>query len=390
MKAMLIFLLLSTTFLRAQKQMVELDSSINKKMREFGVVGLATAVIVDSSAVWSNAYGYADKEKKIPYSVNTIQNIASVSKSLVGACIMRAVQDKQLSLDEDINTYLPFKVMNPYYPEEKITLRHLAVHTSGITDRSSVYDSSYYYGGDAPQPLGAFLKNYFDPAGKYYSKENFLDAKPGSREEYSNIGAALAGYILECATGEKLNIYSKRIFFKPLGMTNTGWLLKDINVKRHAKLYKKTSDSLISIPLYGLTTYPDGGCRSTVSDLAKFLVCILRGGVGENGRPVLKEQSVKELLHPNFTEQNKPAGANLSVYNIGLFWEMQGEGAVLLGHHGADPGMRTYMFYNMVEHTGIILFMNTQLESASRDKFSAIYEDLWKFAKDLRNGLHEP
>ena len=78
-------------------------------------------------------------------------------------------------------------MVNPAFPDARITLRHLATHTSGITDRREVYQRTYHWGGDAPEPLAEFLKGYLALAGKDYAKDNFLPFKPGTHRDYSNI-----------------------------------------------------------------------------------------------------------------------------------------------------------------------------------------------------------
>ena len=210
-----------------------IDSFIESKMIETGIVGIGASIIIDKKVVWTNGYGYADKENKIPFTPSTIMNIASISKTFTGVCIMKAVEEGKVSLDEDINNYLPFKVINPNFPSEKITLRHLATHTSGLIDRQQVYDSTYNYGGRKPEPLGEFLKSYFLQGGKHYSKDNFLNAKPGTIRDYSNIGAGLAGFIIELRTGKSLNEYAKKNIFKPLKMQNSGWALKEVDVNNN-------------------------------------------------------------------------------------------------------------------------------------------------------------
>jgi CubicO group peptidase (beta-lactamase class C family) len=263
-------------------------------------VGLGAAIIVDKKVVWTKGYGFADKARAVPFTPDTVMNIGSISKTFTGVAMMRAVQEGKLSLDEDINSYLPFKVSNPHYPNEIITLRHLATHTSGITDRSSVYLDTYHYGGDAPEPLGKFLKSYFVPGGTYYSKDNFLNVKPGTYREYSNIAAGLAGYIVEVAVGKKLNLYTKQHIFTPLRMNNTGWFLSEIVPAKHSKLYVAQDGLTIPIPLYGLTTYPDGGVRTSVSDLSKFFIALLNDGVYEGTR-ILDKRSVEEMLRFQYT-----------------------------------------------------------------------------------------
>ena len=121
-------------------------------------MGLAAAVIVDRQVVWTKGYGFADWRRTRPFTPGTMMNIASISKPFTGVAMMRAIQEGQLTLDADINTYLPFRVVNPHHPAEKITLRHLATHTSGIADRDEVYSRAYHFGGDSPEPLARFVE----------------------------------------------------------------------------------------------------------------------------------------------------------------------------------------------------------------------------------------
>ncbi|WP_431291688.1 serine hydrolase domain-containing protein [Pedobacter sp. P26] len=313
--------LLLTTNVAAQSNTgkTDIDSVMSKRMFESGIVGLGAAIIIDKKVVWKKGYGFSDIQSGAAFTTSTLMNIASVSKTVTGACLMKAVEQGKLSLDEDINNYLSFKIHNPYFPEDKITLRNLSTHTSGLTDRYPFYtDSLYFNGKDSPQVLGDFLQNYFMPGGKYYSKENFLNHKSGTFREYSNIGAALAGYIVEVRTGQKLNEYSKRYLFGPLKMEDTGWFMSEINLKKHTKLYKKQDNNVREIPLYGCTTYPDGGVRSSVDNLSNFFICLLNDGKYKN-RQVLKAESVMEMLRFQFDEANKPENVKPKSLNSGIF-----------------------------------------------------------------------
>jgi len=322
---------------------------------ESGIVGIGVAIIIDKKLVWSKGYGYADKENKVPFTPNTIMNIASISKTFTGVCLMKAVEQGKLSLDEDINTYLPFKVINPYFPNEKITLRDLATHTSSLADRYPFYSDHYYYLGDTPEQLGDFLKDYFLPAGKYYSKENFLDKKPGRYRDYSNIGAGLAGYIVEIATGKKLSEYSKRNIFKPLRMNHTGWTLAEIKIANHSKLYDKQGDTLKVIPFYSVPTYPDGGVRTSVLELTKFFIALLNEGE-YNGARILKKETAREMQKFQFNATNKPENVNLDKLNSGIFWATK-QGATQIGHAGSDPGVKTEMLSDLSREVAVILLL---------------------------------
>lgn len=347
------------------------------------MVGLAAALIINKKLVWTKGYGYADLENKIPFTPNTIMNIGSITKTITGASLMRAIEEKKIALDVDINNYLPFNVMNPYFPKEVITLRNLATHTSGIVDQYPLYSKTYYYGGDSPEPLGEFLKNYFEPNGKYYSKDNFLKQKSGSYREYSNIATGLAGYIIEITTGQKLNTYSKQHIFKPLKMNDTGWFLSEINLENHSKLYEKKEGIIKPIQLYGITTYPDGGVRTSVKDLSKFFISLLNNGEYEGTR-ILEKKSVDEMLKFQYTALNKPENVNLEELNSGIFWATK-RNLTRIGHGGTDPGVKTIMISDTSKEIGVILFTNTSLDEDATNKFGDIYNELYSYALKLKS-----
>ena len=365
-----------------QKSKTSIDSFIQNKMKETGIVGIGASIIVNKKVVWNKGYGFADRENKIPFSTSTIMNIASISKTFTGACIMKAVEDGKVSLDEDINNYLPFKVINPNFPEEKITLRNLATHTSGLTDRYPFYtDSTFFYNGQKPEALGNFLKEYFVEGGKYYSTENFLNSKPNTNREYSNIGAGLAGYIIELKTGQKLNDYAKKYIFKPLKMSHTGWALTEIDIKNHAKLYRKEGDSVEQIKLYEGIAYPDGGIRTSVKELSKFFIALLNDGKYKKTR-ILKKETVDEMLRFQYTETNKPDNVKLDKLNSGIFWATK-LGATRIGHNGSDPGVRTFMLSDLTKEVGVIIFFNTELNEENEGKFFDIYDELYKYGLEI-------
>jgi CubicO group peptidase (beta-lactamase class C family) len=359
-----------------------IDALIAQQMSESGMVGVGAAIIVDRKVVWIKGYGFADKAQSIPFTPHTVMNIASISKTFTGVALMRAVEEGKLSLDADINTYLPFKVVNPYFPDARITLRQLATHTSGITDRWSVFESTYHYGDNSPEPLGEFLKNYFASDGKNYAKDNFLKFKPGTHREYSNIAAGLAGYIVEIAVGEKLDAYAKRGIFAPLKMDDTGWFLSEIALANQAKLYFSQFDLAIPIQPYRDITYPAGGARTSVSDLSKFFIALLNEGEYE-GTHILQKRTVDEMLRFEYTTANKPENVDLKEKNSGIFWQSKFN-VTRMGHGGSDPGLKTEMLTDLSKEIGVILFTNTSLDDQGMRAYSAIFEALWKQAEAMK------
>ena len=360
----------------------DIDRVIEGRMLESGIVGLGAAIIIDKQLAWSRGYGFADKQAAVPFTPDTVMNIGSISKTFTGVALMQAVQDGKLSLDEDINTYLPFRVANPAFPDAAITLRQLATHTSGITDRWEVYQNTYHWGGDAPQALGGFLQDYLAVGGKDYSRDNFLPFRPGTHREYSNIGAGLAGYIIELATGERLNLHTRERIFKPLRMDHSGWLLSEIAPDTLSTLYVGEDGFGIPIHQYGLVTSPDGGVRTSVSDLSRFFIALLDGGQYEGAR-ILDAASTAEMLRFQYTEANKPDNVVLGEKNSGIFWSTKLD-VTYIGHGGSDPGVRTEMLSNLGKDMAVVLLVNTSLSGPAAKVYTTLLEDLWKHAEALK------
>lgn len=361
-----------------------IDDVVEQRMKDGGLVGVGAAILVDKRVVWAKGYGFADRERAIAFTPDTVMNIGSISKTFTGAALMRAVQDGMLSLDEDINAYLPFKLTHPHFPDEPITLRQLATHTSGITDRRPTYGNTYHFDGDAPVPLGEFLQGYFVSGGTHYSDDNFLKARPGTYREYSNIGAGLAGYIVERAVGEKLNTYARRHIFEPLGMRNSGWFLSEIPPGKHARLYIAQGPR-VPIPLYEQVTYPDGGVRTSVTDLAKFFVALLNDGEYEGTR-ILETSTVQEMQRFHYTDANKPVNVVVhgeDAVNSGIFWATKFD-ATRIGHNGSDPGVRTMMLADPGREVGVILFTNMSMHDEESGPYFDIFDALWAQAVKLK------
>ena len=342
----------------------EFNDYINTSISKANIAGMCIAIVSGDSILFTQGYGYSDIKTKEPFTPQTVMNIASISKTFVGVALMHLVEKGLIGLDDDVNNFLPFKVLNPYLPESIITPRHLMSHSSGIKDYQKVYLSSYHYGGDSPIPLGEFLEDYLSLDGTHYSKKNFTKSKPGKKIIYSNIGAALAGYIVERVSGKPLNVFTKEIIFKPLGMNNTCWFLSEMDRAKHSRLYesKKNNTLLDNIELYGLTTYPDGGVRTTVADLSRYLLCIMNKGLYKGTR-ILEEETVSEMLTPDYID------------SYTKFWGIGDQ----VGHGGGDPGVSTGMYYSPKDKLGIIFFINT----SSHGMFEKKEKKIFKFGQRL-------
>ncbi len=122
---------------------------------------------------------------------------------------MQLWENGQLSLEEDINIYLPEPIRNPHFPDIPITIQQLLTHTSSIND-GSAYGESYSC-GDPKISLTDWITNYLRKEGTFYNEmENFLLKEPGEQHQYSNVGYGLLGYIVEEITDKPFNSYCQQ------------------------------------------------------------------------------------------------------------------------------------------------------------------------------------
>jgi CubicO group peptidase (beta-lactamase class C family) len=174
-------------------------------MERAEIPGMAIGIISGGELIHVAGYGYADVEQGIPAEDSTIFMIASISKTVTATAMMVLESRGEIDLDDDINEYLPFRIVNPHVPDGTITFRTLLTHTSGIIDNWNVYDPLYTIdsgGGDSPVTLDRLMRGYFLPGGEYFDPDaNFSTSPPGTQYEYSNIGYSLVGYLVQEISG---------------------------------------------------------------------------------------------------------------------------------------------------------------------------------------------
>ncbi|MBO3273363.1 serine hydrolase domain-containing protein [Hymenobacter defluvii] len=156
--------------------------------------GFEVAIVSREGTLYQHGFGVADIQGQKAYGIHTVQNIGSVSKTLVGLALLKAQELGLLTLDDPINQYLPFPVVNPAFPDVPITLRHLATHTSSIRDNDfylrknyylkpgqnltglplTVEDEQTFIPADSAVSLPVFLQNVLTPQGTWYQPQGFL------------------------------------------------------------------------------------------------------------------------------------------------------------------------------------------------------------------------
>lgn len=363
--------------------------------------GFSVALVNENGTLYQKGFGYSNLQDKILYTQNTIQNIASISKTLVGISLLKAQELWKLNLDDPINKYLPFKVVNPDFPSNQITIRQLATHTSSIADNNFYLSKNYYLKSnqnlkgiklifeeeqvfnpaDSIVSMEEFLSNVLTENGKWYAKNAFLNKKPGEQYEYSNVATTLAGYIIQRASGIPFYEFTKIYILKPLNMKSSGWRFEDVQFLNYSRLYENPKTVL---PYYSTSSYPDGNFITSVNDLSLYLTELIKGYNG-NGT-ILNNESYKTLFTPqliakNFVDRNERNPFSES-YNVGIFMGFGYTGYI--GHTGGDPGVSAIMFFNPKNNIGRILITNTNfVDKIGNDTFYLIWNKLEKYQDKL-------
>jgi len=343
----------------------ELDSSLYQIYQAQKFVALGACIIKNDEVIWKGSYGYSDLENKKLLKADDIIQIASLSKTVTAAALMQLFDKGLFNLDDDINNYIPIKVRNPNFPDKPITFRMLLTHTSSLEDVlpnglkvPKGVERPHGVSGDPDISLNDFIKELFVPGGKYYSIEYFSTEEPGTKYSYSNFSFALIGYLIEHISKKDFSEYCKENIFIPLGMKDTGWMLRDVDTNRVIFGYGSlTNDNIIAykkVKPFGVPDYPSGNLRTTLEDFAKFLSAFINKGSYYNYQ-LLKPETVELMLAPQGIK-NIPS-RSFPILDIGLTWLLNDiEGTTLYNMNGFSGSGFTNAYFSPKEKIGILYF----------------------------------
>lgn len=296
--------------------------------------GLATVVVDRNGERRAEAYGRAVIDPAEPgreraMNVEAPVRVASVSKLVTTIGVMRLVEQGVLDLDRDVSDYLGWRLRNPAFPDEPITLRLLLSHWSTLVD-----DGGYFF------PLGATLRESINT--KNWHKPN----KPGGYFNYTNLNYGVVATAMEKATGERFDRLMQRLVFAPLKMVACyNWSgCSEAAVAQAAALYRKSSneddwvqtdawvtqiddlrgqrpacpvrlaspDAACELESYrpgdnGTLFSPQGGLRISVRDLGRIARLLLNRGEVDGVR-LLKPETVAAMMTPQWRWGDTPAG----------------------------------------------------------------------------------
>jgi CubicO group peptidase (beta-lactamase class C family) len=295
--------------------------------------GCVIGVIRNDSLIYAKGYGMANLEYAIPNSPETIFHMASISKQFTAYSILQLANAGLLSLDDDIHKYLT------WFPDlkEKITIRHLLNHTSGIRDQWQLLAIS-----------GTRLDDVItqDQIIKLLSRQQALNSRPGEKYNYCNSGFTMLAEIVKSVTGKTLRQFSDSSIFKPLGMNSTHFHDDYTEIeKNRAYSYQWRGPSQFS---NSILSYSNSGATSlftNMNDLSKWVMNFYNYTISE-------PKDIEQL-----TEKGKLNNGFELNYALGII-SNQYKGWRQYTHGGADAGYRTNIAVFPDLKTGFIVFGN--------------------------------
>ncbi|MCX6122575.1 MAG: serine hydrolase [Ignavibacteriales bacterium] len=306
-------------------------------MQQRGWPSLSVAIVLDQKIIYSQAFGYADVDKKIPATTNTIYRIASMTKLFNATMLMQLAERGKVNLNDPLIKYIPG--YKPKYPKNTgpTTLRQLATHTSGLHVDAAQgfwhYFSNFEWvvtKGKEKVVWGVTKNDLLSTLDKVE-----IEYTPNKYPHYSNFGFQLLGIALENAAHEPFEKYIKSNILDPLDMRNSDFKLNEEQQTRFAVGYTylepdfqryRAPDWDLSILKYS------GGLYSTPEDIARFISFQFRDQT-DGDRKILSGDGLRFMRTP----QTLQSPESYDTYGIG--WAIYDyEGHSIMAHAGGHWG----------------------------------------------------
>jgi N-acyl-D-amino-acid deacylase len=358
------------------------DREIEAFMKARDVPGGALAVVKDGRLVYVRGYGLADRERNHAVQPDSLFRIASISKPITSAAVLRLVEEKKLDLDQrafDIVRAEP--LLNDGSPPDarlaQITIRHLLHHTGGW-DRDKSFDPMFrsrQIARAANEPSPARPEAVIR-----YMLGRPLEADPGSRYAYSNFGYCVLGRVIEKLTGETYEAHVRGKILAPLGITRMrlGATLDGQQVPGEVRYYTRgnsTSNSVfpdggkVPVPYGGFfleSMDAHGGWIASAIDLVRFAAAFNDPA----HCPIMRPETIALLHEPPAPPVSRKADGSLASKYYACGWSARptgDEGKASYWHDGSLPGTATLLLRRWDGLSWAVLFNQRSEDRALPD-----------------------
>ena len=306
-----------------------------RAIRQGQATGVSVAVVWKGEIIWSEGFGFADREHKVGATPDTPFSLASITKPFTATLVAALASERSLSLDAPAIHFLKTTpILGPNGDPNAVSIRMLGAHNSGLPGTFAAYLAD---GTVAAPSTEAFLKNY-----------GRLAYPPGQIYEYGNIGFEALGEIVSGLTHQPFGAVMDRRLLQPLGMRNSFFSNAVDHIPSAAVGYDESDKR---IPYYTTATPASGELYASAHDLIRFaLFNLSQPSLG--ARRVLNDYWLRELHRPFFI------GPRGIATTFGWFTGKLASGEPYLFKGGGQPGVAAKIFVLPSEDLACVVLTN--------------------------------
>jgi CubicO group peptidase (beta-lactamase class C family) len=308
---------------------------IRQQMAERQVPSVAVAVARDGKIIWEEAFGWADREKRIAATPHTLYSLASISKPITATGLMILKERGLVDLDRPINEYLgDAKLKVRIGPPEAVTVRRVANHTAGLPlHYQFFYEDERYRAPSRDETILRYANTITAPGERYY---------------YSNLGYGILDHVIARLSQQGYRDFMRREVFGPLGLTPMSVDLDEGLQSQQAVRYGMDG---LPIPFYGFDHPGGSAVYSSAHDLARFAMFHLKAKLPDQ-KAILSDLSIDEMQRAT-----ADAGAGQG-YGIGWLTSAYPGGRKSVSHTGGMGGVSTSLRLFPSEKLAIVVLTN--------------------------------
>lgn len=336
----------------------EVRHYIETQLVEKSVPSITVAVAQEGRIVWEQGFGWADRERRIAATADTVYSLASISKPMTATGLMTLVQAGKVDLDSPVNRYLGAAKLRARVGDADLaTVRRVADHTSGLPQ----YVQFFY--SDEP-----YARPSMDETILRYGN---LMVAPGSVRTYSNLGYGVLDYVIERVSGQSYGQFMRQSVFMPLGMTRTS---VDIGPGLDAYAATRYGSDGLPVPFYGFDHPGASAVFSSARDLVRFGMFHLKAHLPDQ-RAILDDRGIDDM-------HRRTAGDEDNGYGLG-FDVSRRHGSLVVSHGGNMNGVNTVLQLFPAQKLAIVVLSNanTPVPAAVADLIAKLLVPNWQLAE---------
>lgn len=321
----------------------EIDRDLRQWRQREAIPGLAAGVVCGDSLVWARGYGVRANDDPSHVTPRTLFRVASLTKVFTATAVLKLAAEGKLDLDDPIREHLPwFSIRRPAETGvAPITIRQLLTHTAGVPRDSRLTDFGRIYQPPREDAIAAL-------------PEQRLEARPGERYAYSNLGYGLLGEIISSASGLDYANYVRREILTPLGMAEAIVHPRhsDTTAWGHGPRRPDGTRPKAGFWELGFAT-PAGGMASNIEELSRFVLLHL-APYGPGQASFLAADLLLEMHRVQHVIDPLRGGP-------GLGWAVEtSAGQHLIYHAGELPEQSSFLLLDLQARIGVIVLANAQ------------------------------